>query len=136
MSNIKYNIIQEVLSKLHNHNDNSVLPDIDHYVNSSFQTKRSGTSLRLTPFGKYLFEHCGIEYYKFEFTKKYTGLEFESITRKLANIKCPFFIDSFFIDDYTYSSYSAKLMLIVYNGKIATMIGLYGTVDEYLESIK
>jgi hypothetical protein len=121
------NLDKEQFTKLlHQHlNDNT---DINKLYKLYWFTGRSTKNLRLTEEGKKAFDMLDLEFFEFHLnttTERYS-YHIINIGKKL---KTPFYIG--FRNRYYKSAY-----IRVYDSKIAMLINLYGSFDEYLNSIK
>lgn len=95
-------------------------------------TGRSSQSLRLTEEGKTAFEMAEIEFYEYPLIRTEDELEkirFTGFTIDLGKkIKCPFYIG--------YKNKLKKSVYIrLYDSKIAMMISLYGSFQEYFNTL-
>jgi hypothetical protein len=92
-------------------------------------TGRGSTNLRLTEEGKTAFDMAEITFYDYDlkFDNKDKVMKFMiGLGNKIA---CPFYLG---IKNRSYKSAYIR----IYDSKIAMLISLYGSVDNYLESIK
>lgn len=86
--------------------------------------------LRLTDEGVTAFQLADIEFYDYEF--KAEGKSHHTFMLELnKKIKCPYYLGVNKKDKT-----KPKFYIRLYDSKIAMVLGLYGTLDEYLESIK
>jgi hypothetical protein len=98
--------------------------EVDQMMFKWWTSGRSGTGLRLTTEGMLAFKVADVQYY--EMTLPIDA--FDQRTRRLNKLMpCPFYISV---------SNPKKYTLYVYDSKIAVIITLYGTIDEYLKSIE
>lgn len=85
--------------------------------------------LRLTDEGMSAFQIADIEFYDFDFVKE--GQSYHSFIIELSRkIKCPYYIGVNKKDKIK------TFYLRLYDSKIAVMLNLYGSLQEYLNSIK
>jgi hypothetical protein len=94
-----------------------------------WQTGKSKGSFRLKPEGNLAFQQAEIASYNFTFVHDKNHNIVKTIWMMGKLIKCPFFIDK--SDDpkskHTYN-------ITIYNGKIASLIILYGGITEFLKA--
>jgi len=89
-----------------------------------------GEGLRLTKEGNDKFIEAKLEHYETEITiPHYSWYRF--ITECSNKIKCPYFLGV-----KTEEGKRAKSYIRLYDSKIAMMLNLYGSIEEYLESVK
>lgn len=97
---------------------------------------RAGESLRLSPAGAEAFFDAGIEYKEFQlFTKKPENTHaVEKFIFDIAKkLRCPYYLD------YVGSNRGIDCMKVkirIYDDRIAMMIVLYGTFQDYLDSLR
>lgn len=85
--------------------------------------------LRLTDVGLAAFQQAEIEFYDHEFRQD--GQSYYSFISELTKkIKCPYYIG------VNKNDSGKKFYIRLYDSKIAMMVKLYGTLQEYLESTK
>jgi hypothetical protein len=104
---------------------------IDDLVFRWWQTGRGGSGLRLTEQGMQAFAIAKLAHYDFPLDKKIKAAEWDTfilrLTKKLA---CPYYLG-------VYKDSDRKGPYIrIYDHKIAMMLTLYGTLSEYIESVK
>lgn len=86
--------------------------------------------LRLTDEGMIAFQDANIEFYDHDF--KQEGKSYYAFLAELSRkLKCPYYLGIKKLDDGRKSAY-----IRLYDSKIAMMVKLYGTIQEYLESVK
>lgn len=106
--------------------------DIQFLLFRWFQTGRQGDNLRLTEEGKNAFAEAEISFYDFPF-------DIKSLSKKNVNakeytlllgkkIKCPFYIG-------LKTSQAKSAYIRIYDSKIAMLISLYGTLNEFIENV-
>jgi hypothetical protein len=121
------NLDKEQFTKLlHTHlNDNT---DINKLYKLYWYTGRSTKNLRLTEEGKKAFDMLDLEFFEFHLNTKTERFSYDvlNIGKKL---KTPFWIG--FRNRFYKSAY-----IRIYDSKVAMLINLYGSFDEYLNSIK
>lgn len=110
--------------------------DPDKLVFEWFVTGRMGEGLRLTDVGAKAFEKANIAHYTFDMTTDAKPLlptkKWEMYAMLLnKKIQCPYYI-GVRLDEKK----KKKPYIRVYDHKIAMLITLYGTVDDYMESVK
>lgn len=130
LKSIKYRITEAVISELENRSE---FNDVDKVLPRWWFTGRQ-EGLRLTEFGDLHFRLAEIEFYEHSLEhdmKNYPNQEWNSFLLECnRKIKCPYFFGVNKID-------GAKIPYIrLYDSKIAMMIKLYGSLREYLNSIK
>lgn len=123
---IKQQITEAVLSEIpRQYTDDHTLP-IDDVIFKWWQTGRSD-GMRLSVDGMLSFQLAEIEYYQCEFIQE--GQSWHSFLVDLnKKIKCPYYLG---FDKQTKKSY-----IRFYDSKIAMLVALYGSLQEYLMSIK
>ena len=115
---------------LYKHLKNDLEPNLD--VSKLYKrywfTGRSTKNLRLTDEGKNAFDKLDLEFFEFHLNTTTDRFNYHviNIGKKL---KTPFWIG--FRNRYYKSAY-----IRIYDSKVAMLINLYGTFDEYLTSIK
>jgi hypothetical protein len=93
-----------------------------------WSTGRQSQNLRLSDIGKQAFEDANIQCYDFSLITDKIKVTPSQFTIKLKKIKCPFYLGL--------KSKSTKTAYIrIYDSKIATIISLFGSFHEYLESL-
>jgi len=108
----------------------------DKLIFEWFVTGRRGEGLRLTDVGASAFTKANIAHYTFDLKQDYKPFlpakNWESYAMLLnKKIHCPYYI-GVSIDEKK----KKKPYIRVYDHKIAMLMTLYGTVDDYLESVK
>lgn len=92
-------------------------------------TRRSGNGLRLSENGMQAFSLAEIAYYEFDINVDTKQKLADLILQSNKKIRCPFYIG--------FKNRSVKSAYIrIYDSKIATLVSLYGNIEEYLGSIK
>ena len=119
---IKYQITEIVLSEIPEHmRDKDVT--IDDLLFKWWQTGRQD-GLRLSDAGNDAFKLADIEYFDFE--SKQENQSWHSFLLEInKKIKCPFYLGK-----------DKKPYIRLYDSKIAMLLTLYGSLNDYLESIK
>ncbi len=107
----------------------------DKLIFEWFVTGRRGDGLRLTDVGAYAFTKANIAHYTFDLTQDSKPFlptkNWESYAMLLnKKIHCPYYI-GVRIDEKKKKPY-----IRVYDHKVAMLMTLYGTIDDYLESVK
>jgi hypothetical protein len=105
-------------------------------------TGRTGTGLRLTSNGYMAFVSADIQEYNYsinieEFIKKLNNIKAPyDLTLKIGKvIKCPWFMSP--TTDNGNKSRSRKIFLVrIFDSKVAMMINLYGSFEDYLQLAK
>jgi hypothetical protein len=125
---IKQKITEAVLAEIpKSHRIYHELPLDDVVFKWWFTGRQDG--LRLTDEGVTAFELADIEFYDYEF--KAEGKSHHSFMLELnKKIKCPYYLG------VNKKDKTRKFYIRLYDSKIAMMLGLYGTLEEYLQSIK
>jgi hypothetical protein len=125
---IKQKITEAVLAEIpKSHRIYHELPIDDVVFKWWFTGRQDG--LRLTDEGVTAFELAEIEFYDYEFTAE--GKSHHSFMLELnKKIKCPYYLG------VNKKDKTKKLYIRLYDSKVAMMLGLYGTLEEYLQSIK
>jgi hypothetical protein len=101
---------------------------LDKLNSSWWWTKRSTEGLRLTEEGMNVFKSLELEYFDFDFPLSIDKhVHVGVILGK--KISCPYYIG--FKSRYYKSAY-----IRIYDSRIAMLIALYGTLQEYLEATK
>lgn len=138
MSSKKEILTRIILDQLPSYSEFKKIPE-EKTLMRWWITGRSSNNLRLTEEGKHAFDLAEIEYFDFPF---YTDQEYKDLknakinswsgsklTMKFKKIDCPFYIG-------LKTAHKKSAYIRVYDSKIATLIGLYGSVLEFLESKK
>lgn len=138
MSNKKEILTRIILEQLPLYSEFRKIPE-EKTLMRWWITGRSSNNLRLTEEGKQAFDLAEIEFFDFPF---YTEQEYKDLknsklnmwsgsklTVRLKKIDCPFYIG-------LKTSHKKSAYIRVYDSKIATIISLYGSVLEFLESKK
>jgi len=136
MSSRKEILTRIILEQLPSHSIFKDIPE-EKTLMRWWITGRSSSNLRLTEEGKQAFDLAEIEYFDFPF---YTEQEYKDLknskshlwsgsklTIKLKKIDCPFYIG-------LKTAHKKSAYIRVYDSKTATIISLYGSVLEFLES--
>jgi hypothetical protein len=125
---VKQQITEAVLAEIpKSHRIYHQLPIDDVMFKWWFTGRQEG--LRLTDEGVTAFQLADIEFYDYEF--KQDGQSYHSFILELnKKIKCPYYLGVNKIDKVK------SVYIRLYDSKIAMLIGLYGNIREYLESIK
>lgn len=136
MSSRKEILTRIILDQLPSHSIFKDIPE-EKTLMRWWITGRSSNNLRLTEEGKQAFDLADIEYFDFPF---YTDQEYKDLknsknnlwsgsklTIKLKKIDCPFYIG-------LKTAHKKSAYIRVYDSKTATIISLYGSVLEFLES--
>jgi hypothetical protein len=125
---IKHKITEAVLAEIpKSHRIYHELP-IEDVIFKWWQTGRQ-EGLRLTDEGLLAFQLAEIEFYDYEF--KQDGQSYHSFILDLnKKIKCPYYIG------VNKKDKNKTFYIRLYDSKIAMMLGLYGNLREYLQSIK
>jgi|LakMenEpi03Aug12_release.lakeMendotaPanAssembly.Ray.scaffolds.fasta_scaffold01334_56 hypothetical protein len=125
---IKQQITEAILSEIHHPSIYHELP-IDQVIFKLWFTGRQ-EGLRLTDEGVVAFELANIEYYDHDFRqdKKSYYIVLAELTRKL---KCPYYLGVKKLDNGNKSAY-----IRLYDSKTSMLVKLYGTIHEYLDSVK
>ncbi len=122
----KQTITEAVLAEIpRSHRIYHELPIEDVVFKWWFTGRQEG--LRLTDEGLTAFQLADIAFYDYEFTQE--GKSYHSFILELnKKIKCPYYIGA--------NKKEKKLYIRLYDSKIAMLVGLYGTLQGYLDSIK
>lgn len=102
--------------------------DIQQLIFQWWSTGRQSQNLRLSDIGRQAFDHAGIAYYDFPVDTKKIEVTASQFAVTLKKIKCPFFLG-------IKSSSTKSAYIRIYDSKIATVITLFGSFHEYLESL-
>lgn len=123
---IKYKITEAVLAEIpKSHRIYHQLP-VDDVVFKWWVTGRQD-GLRLTDEGMTAFHLAEIEFYDYEFEQD--GKRYHNFILDLnKKIKCPYYLGV--------NKSKKGFYIRLYDSKIAMMLGLYGNLQEYLNSIK
>lgn len=102
--------------------------DIEKLYFSWWATGRTGNGLRLTEDGKHIFDILDIEYY--DFPLHVTSSNYSNKIIELGKkINCPFYVG---FHNQRYKSAYIRL----YDSKVAMMVTLYGSVEDFLQATK
>lgn len=125
---VKSKITEAVLNELPINNSYKNV-SLNHLLFRWWTTGRAGQALRLNEEGKLAFTDANIEFYDFPLKPlNKPTLRSKEYTLKVGKkVKCPFYIGF-----KTQSINSAYIR--IYDSKVAMMITLYGSFNEYLES--
>lgn len=135
--NKKKQLTEIIINQLPDNSLYKTIP-IDKTIARWWMTGWHTDNLRLTIDGKFAFDEAKIEFFDFalfteeEFKSRKNSKKFyndHKFLTKLKNIDCPFYIGQ--KTQQYISSY-----IRVYDSKIAVMIGLYGNIENYLESFR
>lgn len=85
--------------------------------------------MRLTEEGATAFQLAEIEFYDHTFDLKFKS-HYKFVLEVSKKIKCPYYLGVNKIEN------KVNFYIRLYDSKIAMMLGLYGTLQEYLDSIK
>ncbi len=125
---VKEKLTEAVLAEIPSAENIYVGLSIEDVVTSWWYTRRHN-GYRLTEEGKRGFNLANIEFYDYEF--KQDGRSYHSFIMDLnKKIQCPYYIGLNKKND------ARTLYIRLYDSKIAMMLGLYGNLQEYLDSIK
>ena len=129
----KREITEIVLAELGSNPQNvwSELP-IDDVVFRWWYTGRGGTGLRLTEDGMKAFSLATLTFYDFPVgIKSMKNMEWEQFIKKITKkVACPYFLG-------VYRDRELKETYIrIYDNKIAMLLTLYGTLNDYMDSVK
>jgi hypothetical protein len=124
----KQKITEAVLAEIpKSHRIYHELP-VEDVIFKWWQTGRQ-EGLRLTDEGVTAFQLADIEFYDYEF--KQEGQSYHSFVIELnKKIKCPYYLG------VNKNDKNKKFYIRLYDSKIAMLMNLYGTLQEYLSSIK
>jgi hypothetical protein len=124
----KQQITEAVLAEIpKSHRIYHELP-VEDVIFKWWQTGRQ-EGLRLTDEGVTAFQLADIEFYDYEF--KQEGQSYHSFVIELnKKIKCPYYLG------VNKNDKNKKFYIRLYDSKIAMLMNLYGTLQEYLSSIK
>jgi hypothetical protein len=135
MKHSKLEITKAVLNEIpHNLTDDHTLP-IEKVIFKWWVGGRTGSGLRLSEVGFEAFTKAKIAYYEFPLVSDKTDLaqlvtNLNSFILTLSKkIKCPFYLDARVRNDK-----KTIPTIRIYDDKIAMMVTLYGTLQEYLDS--
>ena len=127
---LKETITSAVVLQLPNtYSDFNGIP-VDKLLFKWWFTGRSDV-LRLTEFGDSMFRLAEIEFYTFDFHRRTDMSDHAYMLELTKKIKCPYYLGVNKSEDKKKIPY-----IKLYDSKIAMLISLYGTLVEYLDSIK
>jgi hypothetical protein len=127
---LKETITSAVVLQLPNtYSDFNGIP-VDKLLFKWWFTGRSD-GLRLTEFGDSMFRLAEIECYTFDFQRRTDMSDHAYMLELTKKIKCPYYLGVNKSEDKKKIPY-----IKLYDSKIAMLISLYGTLVEYLNSIK
>lgn len=131
----KTNITKLVMSELPD-DEGNVWKDlsVDSLMFKWWVTGRGGSGLRLSDQGAHAFEIAKIAHYEFPIDMSVfkNEVDWETFLRRLAKkLACPYYLSVYKKKDNKY-----KQQLRIYDHKIAMMLTLYGSINEYMESVK
>jgi len=126
LKSIKYRISEAILAEISNLSTLYYDASLDEVIFDWWYTGRRD-GLRLTDNGDQAFQLANIEYHNHTFVQ--SGMSFNSFILELnKKIKCPYYIGV--------NKETNILYIRLYDSKISMMLALYGSLREYLESIK
>lgn len=103
----------------------------DDAMKKWWMTVRSDRGLRLTDAGDLAFKYAEIEYYDYK-CKFEKGQSMHAIILELSKkIKCPYYLGVNKLENKKSEPY-----IRLYDSRIAVMVSLYGSITEYLKSLK
>ena len=129
---VKQYITEAVLAEIPKHLFNDSDLDIDQLIFKWWLTGRQ-EGLRLREEGLSAFLLAEIEYYEYDLLAP-VGRWYEYLLELNKKIKCPYYIDA--NRKHPTSELNDKPSIKLFDSKIAMMVSLYGTIPNYLESIK
>ena len=91
---------------------------------------RNETGLRLTDMGDLSFRFADIEFYDYDFIINSSNGWHNYLLELNRKLKCPYYIGVNKIKD------SKQPYIRLYDSKIAMMVGLYGSISDYIKSVK
>jgi hypothetical protein len=91
---------------------------------------RTDGGLRLTEVGDLAFRYAKIEFYNYDFAINSTNSWHNYLLELNKKLKCPYYIGVNKVED------SKKPFIRLYDSKIAIMVSLYGSISDYIKSIK
>lgn len=106
---------------------------IDDLMFEWWLSGRSGLSLRLTDEGMNAFSLANITYYSFELDMKLFSniVQYEIFLKKMSKkLACPYYLG---VKKYKENK---NPHILLYDNKIAMLVSLYGSVIEYIDSVK
>lgn len=101
----------------------------DEYMRRWWQTGANGTTLRLSEMGDTMFRIADIEYFDLPLEVKQANWH-KFILDCSKKIKCPYYIG------VNKNGNKKEAFIRIYDSKIAMLTTLYGSIQEYLESVK
>ena len=104
--------------------------DIEDTIFQWWMTGRQ-EGLRLTDIGDTAFRLAEIEFYTFPADKIPAGSWYHFIIELNRKIKCPYYLSV-----TTEAGKKGEPFIRIYDGKIATLLSIYGNLKDYLESVK
>jgi hypothetical protein len=122
---IKYDkreLTKAVYDHMLDHSKQGVDDTLDNLVFKWWVTGRSGSGFQLTYLGMMAFQLVEFQYYQFDLTEP-TQTFIMKLNRRLP---CPYYMNSKAVKPY----------IRVYDNKVAMMITLFGTVEEYINSLE
>ena len=130
---LKLTITEAVIAELPQHQRDSIDPETDKVMTRWWASGRQ-EGLRLTEYGDMNFRMAEIEFYDFNLEKdikQNPSIEWNNFLLECnRKIKCPYYLGVNKVD-------GKKVIYIrFYDSKIAMMVELYGSICDYLNSIK
>jgi hypothetical protein len=127
---VKENITQAVFSEIPKHNNIWLEYTIDELLPRWWYTGRN-EGLRLTDIGTLAFQAAQIEFYDIEF--KQQGSSWYSFLVEVNNkINCPYYLGS----GKKINNEKKNAYIRLYDSKVAMLINLYGSLEEYLTATR
>lgn len=103
---------------------------VDDVIFRWWQTGRGGSGLRLSEQGMQAFAMAELDHYAFPLGYKKAAADWETFLRNLTKkLACPFYIG-------VHHNSDGLPYIRLYDHKIAMLVTLYGTIAEYLDSVK
>jgi hypothetical protein len=128
LKTVKQKITEAILAEIpKSHRIYHELPIEDVMFKWWFTGRQDG--LRLTDEGVTAFQLADIAFYDYDF--KQDGQSYHSFVLELSKkIQCPYYLG------VNKKDKSKSFYIRIYDSKIAMMLGLYGNLKEYLESVR
>jgi len=128
IKSLKHRITETVLAEIpKSHRIYHELPIEDVIFKWWITGRQNG--LRLTDEGVTAFQLAGIAFYDYDFTQD--GKSYHSFVLELnKKIQCPYYLG------VNKNDKSKAFYIRVYDSRVAMMLGLYGNLKEYLQSIQ
>lgn len=102
----------------------------DEAMKKWWMVQRPDGGLRLTDIGDLSFRYAKIEFYNYDFFINSSNGWHNYLLELNKKLKCPYYIGVNKVND------SKQPFIRLYDSKIAMMVSLYGSISDYIKSVK